>query len=126
MGKQYVLTFYQASAQFTNETGATTEQFQVTFGTGAANTQTSTLMNTPSQGSIGWNLQTMVFKATSATQTLSFLAEGGPAGLPPFALLDDKRYLGSDTRARSVRHGWCRVTGYLDHRQAREQTPAGS
>ena len=45
-------------------------------------------MNTPSQGSVGWNLQTMVFKATSATQTLSFLAEGGPAGLPPFALLD--------------------------------------
>ncbi len=88
VGKTYALTFYQASAQFTNKTGATTEQFQVTFGTGTGSTQTSTLMNTPSEGSVGWSLQTMVFKATSATQTLSFLAEGGPAGLPPFALLD--------------------------------------
>ena len=35
VGKQYILTFYQASAQFTNKTGATTEQFQVTFGTAA-------------------------------------------------------------------------------------------
>jgi hypothetical protein len=88
VGQKYVLTFYQASAQFTNETGKTTEQFQVTFGSGAANQQTSTLMKTPSKGSIGWALQTMTFTATNTTQTLSFLAEGGPAGLPPFALLD--------------------------------------
>jgi PEP-CTERM motif len=88
IGRKYVLSFWQASAQFTNQTGATTEQWQVTFGTGAANVQKSVLMNTPSQGSVTWNFQKLFFTATGTTQTISFLALGGPSGLPPFALID--------------------------------------
>ena len=35
----------------------------------------------------GWQQDTASFKATSGTETLSFLAQGTPAGKPPFALL---------------------------------------
>jgi hypothetical protein len=45
-------------------------------------------VNIPSQGFSGWMYQTFDFTATSASENLSFLAVGGPNGVPPFALLD--------------------------------------
>jgi hypothetical protein len=36
----------------------------------------------------GWKYETLSFQATSSSEALSFLAEGTPNGVPPFALLD--------------------------------------
>jgi hypothetical protein len=84
-GKQYSLTFYQAGAQQAGYSGATTDEWKVTFG---ASTQTSTLMNVPSGGDAAWNSQAMIFTATAASEVLTFLAVGTPNSDPPFALLD--------------------------------------
>jgi hypothetical protein len=46
-------------------------------------------MNNPAGGFTPWNEQTMTFTATSASELLSFLALGGPSGVPPVALLAD-------------------------------------
>ena len=85
VGAQYILTFYWAAAQQTPYTGITTESWQVTFGNSVYNTATVT---TPSQGFTPWRQETVTFVANAATQVLSFLSMGTPAGVPPFALLD--------------------------------------
>ena len=84
-GVQYTVSFYQASAQQKGFSGDTTEQWQVMFG---ADTQTSTTMNTTSQGTVTWNLQQLTFTAGNSSQVLTFLALGSPNSLQPFALLD--------------------------------------
>ena len=85
-GGRYTLTFWQGAAQQKNTDGATTEQWQVTF---AGQTQTSTLINNDNHGWVPWQQQTLNFTAGSTgTETLSFLALGGPGGQPPVALLD--------------------------------------
>ncbi|MGZ3272306.1 MAG: PEPxxWA-CTERM sorting domain-containing protein [Caulobacteraceae bacterium] len=85
VGKTYTLTFDWAAAQLLNRTGPTTEQLQVTFG---SQTQLTDVLSIASQGFSGWKGVTMLFTATNATQTLSFLSIGTPDGLPPVALLD--------------------------------------
>ncbi len=57
----------------------------MTFGSQNGTTGTPAL---PSQSFAGWTNFTQIFTATSSSQVLSFLATGGPLGLPPFALLD--------------------------------------
>jgi hypothetical protein len=85
VGKDYKLTFYQASAQQTGFTGNTTDFFRVSFG---SSSQDSQLMTHPSQASVSaWQQQTMTFTAQNSSQLLSFLSEGTPDGLPPFSLL---------------------------------------
>jgi hypothetical protein len=84
-GSQYALSFYQAAGQQTTFNGATTEQWNVTFG---SQTIVSQLMNNPSQDFQPWTMQTMTFTATATTQLLTFLSQGGPTGLPPFVFLD--------------------------------------
>lgn len=84
-GQSYTLSFEWGQSQFTDVTGPTTSGWQVTFGGETASTGAPDL---PSQGFAGWKTFTHTFTATSTTQTLSFLAFGGPVGLPPFALLD--------------------------------------
>jgi hypothetical protein len=86
VGDSYSLSFYQGAAQQETDSGATTEQWQVTFGT---KVNTSTLMNNASESVVGWNSQSMFFIATSATQTLTFLALGTPSNEPPVVLLAD-------------------------------------
>ena len=90
MGDHYSVSFWQAAAQQSTYSGATTEQWQVSF-TGGGFTQNgfSTLMSTPSKGTYGWNYQTLNFVATAASETISFYALGTPNGDPPFVLLDD-------------------------------------
>jgi hypothetical protein len=86
VGDSYSLAFTQGAAQQEGETGATTEQWQVTFGT---RTDTSTLMNNASEGVVGWNAQSMFFIATATSETLTFLALGTPSNEPPVVLLAD-------------------------------------
>ena len=84
-GQRYTLTFYQAAGQQKGFTGATTERWQVSFGT---DTQLSSQFSLP-QGGVGqWEQQTLVFKASTASQVLSFLASGTPNGAPPISFLD--------------------------------------
>lgn len=85
VGKRYVVNYYWAGTQLQNRTGATTSQMTVTFG---GVTQSTPIVNVPDQGFVGWTAASAHFTATSVTDTLSFLAIGTPAGLPPFALLD--------------------------------------
>jgi len=84
VGDRYQLTFYQAAAEQGSK-AATTEQWQVTFGT----TQTSTLMSISAGGVAPWQPITMNFIATSASEVLTFFALGGPGGDPPIVLLAD-------------------------------------
>jgi len=86
VGNEYVLTFYQGAAQQTSYNTATTEKWQVTFG---SSTQTSNIMNNAGQGVVPWNLVTMNFIATSTSELLTFLAIGTPNGQPPVVLLAD-------------------------------------
>jgi len=91
VGAQYSLTFYQAGAQQAGFTGATTDKWQVTFGSQVRN---STIMSVPSGGVVAWNQQSMSFTATATSQVLSFLAIGTPNNAqPPFALLDGVRLI---------------------------------
>jgi hypothetical protein len=81
----YDVTFYQAAGQQAGFTGPTTEQWSVSMG---GNTQYSSKY-TLAQGGVGaWQKQTLTFTATAATQVLSFLALGTPAGAPPISFLD--------------------------------------
>ena len=80
-----ILDEHKDAAQQSGFNGATTEKWQVSFG---SNTQNSTLMNNLSHGSVGWNQQSLTFTAQSATDVLSFVAVGTPNGVPPFVLLD--------------------------------------
>ncbi len=84
-GATYVLRFYQAAGQQIGAPGDTTERWQVTFG---GQTQLSDLMLNPNQDFQPWQPQTMTFVATAASQVLTFLSVGTPAGGPPVALLD--------------------------------------
>jgi len=84
-GQKYTVTFYWAAAQQHGFDGATTEGVQVTFG---SQTQSTTTINLPSHGFSGWMTAALQFTADGATDTLNFLATGGPDGLPPFVLLD--------------------------------------
>ncbi len=85
VGDHYQLTFYWAAGQQKNFSGATTENWNVGFGSSSYTTATVT---TPSQGFSPWRIESVVFTATAASQTLSFLAAGTPGGQPPFSLLD--------------------------------------
>jgi hypothetical protein len=96
-GETYFLNFYQAAGQQLGFTGATFSQWEVTLG---SQTQFSTLMNLPGPSGgnsnpqpgdmVPWQYQTRVFTATSATETLTFLANGGPnnVSMSPIAFLD--------------------------------------
>lgn len=85
-GSTYALSFAWAGAQQTGYTGATTEQWQVTLGT---STQNTSVVGIASTGFSGWMNQTFNFVATSSSEVLSFLANGTPNGVPPFALLSN-------------------------------------
>ena len=85
-GKAYEVSFDWAAAQQFGFTGPTFEGWDVSLGSSMQSTGT---VNIPSHGFQGWMTQTFDFTATSSSETLSFLAIGGPNGsVPPFALLD--------------------------------------
>jgi hypothetical protein len=88
VGDTYFLTFYQASTQANGgaETTSFTGHWAVSLGSQSLNSAT---MNNPYQGSTNWVQQTLAFTATSASETLSFLATSPSTGQPPFLLLAD-------------------------------------
>ncbi len=85
VGDTYTLGFWWAAAQQAGYTGGTSSEWTVTLGTQSHSTVAE---NIPSEGFSGWMYQTFSFTATSASETLSFLATGTPGSTePPFALL---------------------------------------
>jgi hypothetical protein len=87
-GGSYMLSFYQAAGQQIGFDGATTEQWEVTFG---STTKYSALMSTPAEGVTDWEYETMTFVATAASEVLTFLAYGdggSDVNLPPTVFLD--------------------------------------
>ncbi|WP_309604928.1 PEPxxWA-CTERM sorting domain-containing protein [Phenylobacterium sp.] len=85
-GQTYKLSFYWAAAQQFGFNGPTTEGWDVSLG---AETHSTGVVSNANHGFVPWKLATMSFTATGASETLSFLAKGGPSGgQPPFALLD--------------------------------------
>ncbi len=85
IGDTYTLSFSYAGAQFTDALGPNSEGWHVTFGGDSVDTST---LNNASEGFTGWQSFSTTFTASSGSQALTFLATGGPSGLPPFALLD--------------------------------------
>lgn len=85
IGATYAISFYMAAAQQNGTSGATTEYWDVTFG---STTIRSTVLSNPNHDFQAWSLQTMNFIATSTSQALTFLAGGTPNGAPPVVLLD--------------------------------------
>ena len=89
-GNSYELNFEYAYAQQASFDGATNQKWTVTFGSEYYETPQYTLPNHgfyAGSGPSGWLNASKVFTATSASQTLSFLAIGSP-GVPPMSLLD--------------------------------------
>ena len=89
-GDNYQLSFYSGLAQQTQHYGPTWDWMMVSLGsqqqTAWATGNHATDM--PEHGFTGWQSFNMTFQATAATETLSFLAYGGPTGAPPITLLD--------------------------------------
>ncbi len=85
VGANYLVSFYWAAGQLQSESGATTEQVLVSLGNQSQATQ---VVSNASQSSTPWTQQSFIFQATSATETLTFLAQGTPTGLPPMVALD--------------------------------------
>jgi hypothetical protein len=91
IGKQYVLSFYQAASQQAGFTGVTSDNFfVVSFGSAAGTTTIdSATMALPVGGDVPWQQQTMVFTANATSETLTFLSDTATsAAQPPFILLD--------------------------------------
>jgi len=84
VGQSYTVSFNQAAGQQYLDSGATTEQWQVSLG---SDTQFSAVMNTPSEGVFPWEGQTLTYTASSSSELLSFLAIGS-GGVPPIVFLD--------------------------------------
>lgn len=84
VGDEYTVGFWWAGAQQSGFSGSTEEQWEVSLG---SDTQSTAFVMIPQAGFSGWMYQTFTFTATSASEALSFFADGTP-GEPPFALLD--------------------------------------
>ncbi len=91
VGSTYTLTFDFAAAQYRSVVlgqfgnGPSNSAWNVSFGTDVFATN---VLSIGTHGFSGWQGATFTHVATSATEVLSFLASGGPAGVPPAALLD--------------------------------------
>lgn len=84
-GQKYVVKFYWAAAQQYGYTGDTFDNWGVSLG---GETHSTSTINLGSHDFSGWRSESLTFTATSSSELLSFLAAGGPPGVPPFALLD--------------------------------------
>jgi hypothetical protein len=120
-GVTYYVNFYQAGAQQQGYNGATTDRFEVFFGSQSAY---SALMTNPSHGFQPWEQQTLSFTATAASEVLSFLAVGTPNGVPPFSLLDGVSVTAAPEPAYAGLIGaGLLVLGLLRRRRAKHSEP---
>lgn len=85
VGKTYNLTFNYAFGQQSGFNGATIQSLDASIG---GTTWSSASFNVGDHGFTGWQSETLAFTATSATETLSFLAHGN-LPVPPFALVSN-------------------------------------
>lgn len=85
-GDSYTVSFWWAGAQQDGFTGANTEGWIVSLGSGPS--QETSIASNSSEGFTGWVYQSFTFKADSTSDVLSFMAVGTPNGVPPFSLLD--------------------------------------
>lgn len=86
VGKEYEVTFAWATGQQWGFDGETWEKgWDVSFGGEPLKTVRKVDVD---HGFSGWFQETMSFTATSASQLLSFLAQGQPNGEPPLVMLD--------------------------------------
>jgi hypothetical protein len=88
---KYTLTFYWATAQLQDRSGATTDTITASLcptNTTCSQSVTSGPVTNPSGGSTGWYKVTDTFTASGSSDVLSFLASGTPGNLPPMVLLD--------------------------------------
>jgi hypothetical protein len=86
-GSTYTLSFYWAAAQQLGFSGTTTEGWNFSVGTSAGSVNNGAGL--PSQTFAGWQTENFTFTASSTSELLKFVAEGGPSsGNPPFDLLD--------------------------------------
>ena len=84
-GAATTVGFYFAGAQQAAFYGASTDQLQVSLG---GQSFLTAVLSNASEGFTGWNAESFTFTPTSASETLSFLAIGGPNGVEPDSLLD--------------------------------------
>ncbi len=89
-GHQYRLSFLWAGNQYLDgstlpSTSPIASSWSVSLG---AQIFATPLVFYSSHGFTGWMTQSFTYTATSASEVLSFLAVGGPNGLPPVSLLD--------------------------------------
>ena len=92
-GQQYAVSFYWGAAQqnaLDNSDpnkfqGPTFDKWDVTLGGQTISTSTINLAN---HSFSGWRQETFTFTYDGTSNVLSFFADGGPSGVPPFALLD--------------------------------------
>ena len=91
-GTEYEVSFDWAAAQQTGFTGETTHAWEV-YLTDSSNVQIKNFntgfITNPSEAFQPWRPASFTFTATQSSHLLTFFADGGPAGLPPFALLDN-------------------------------------
>ena len=85
VGQKYKVSFDWAATQLRNRYGPTTNQFLVSLG---GDTQATPVVAVASQGFDGWYKASFTYTATAGSEVLKFVANGSPAGYPPFALLD--------------------------------------
>jgi hypothetical protein len=134
-GDTYAVSFYWAAAQEFGETGATTEQWQVSLGgipqstSVYDNTSHGSSGNSPSADASGWMNQTFNFTApgtpgSTVSEVLSFLSVGTPDGIPPFSLLSDVSMEAVPEPSTAVLFGFAAaVVGFAArrcHRQCRQ------
>ena len=85
IGQKYDISFNWAAAQQLYFDGPTTGQWSVTLG---SDTQSTHVESIADHGFSGWKSQTFHYKASAASEVLTFLGTGTPYGVPPFELLD--------------------------------------
>jgi hypothetical protein len=85
VGKKYNVSFYWGGIQQYGYTGDTTEAWVVSLGNETHSTAIAPNVN---HGFTGWFHENFQFTAQNSSDTLSFLAAGTPAGVPPFSVLD--------------------------------------
>ena len=85
IGQTYQVSFTWGAGQLQSRSGATIQDMQVSLGGQSFSTAS---VSVASQGFSGWMQQTFTYTATSTSETLSFLGQGSPTGLPPIVALD--------------------------------------
>ena len=103
VGQTYRLNFWWAAGQQHTFDGATTEGWNVCFGTcdyvfpagedgvgtfSGGEVYVTSAASNANHGFVDWKYESVTFTATATTQKLSLLAFGTPLGQPPFSMID--------------------------------------